>query len=97
MPQDDLPATVTFELFSSSFCGACRQTRAVLDQAQRLLPGSIVAEHDVASAPDLAHQVRIEATPTVIVRDTSGAEVVRATGVPTIDHVLVSAARALGR
>lgn len=94
--EDEAPSIV-FELFSSSFCGACRQTRSVLDRARQLIPGAVVREHDVALEPDLAEQHTIEATPTVIVRDASLAEVMRASGVPSMDHILVAAARALGR
>ncbi|MBO1902428.1 thioredoxin family protein [Leucobacter weissii] len=83
-----------FELFSSSFCGACRQTRAVLEQAARRLPGSRISEHDVAFEPERAEGENIVATPTVIVRSPAGAEALRATGVPTIAQVLDAAARA---
>jgi thiol-disulfide isomerase/thioredoxin len=86
---------VTFELYSASFCGACRQTRAVLDRAHELLPQVAVVEHDVAFEPDLAEERGIRATPTVIARDASGLEVMRASGVPTMDHILVAAARAM--
>ncbi|MDN3495225.1 thioredoxin family protein [Planococcus sp. APC 4015] len=88
---------ISFELYSTSFCGACRQTRAVLDRATRLLPAVTVSEHDVAFEPALAESHDITATPTVIVRGADGTELSRASGVPTIDHILVAAARALGR
>lgn len=88
-------AAVSFELFSSSFCGACRQTRSVLMRAVQLLPGTTMTEHDVAREPQLAEDLSIEATPTVIVRDGRGVEVMRASGVPTVDHLLMAAARAL--
>lgn len=86
---------VTFELYSTSFCGACRQTRSVLDRARQLLPSVAVAEHDIAFEPALAEERGIEATPTVIVRGADGTEVSRASGVPTLDHILVAAARVL--
>lgn len=86
---------MTFELYSTSFCGACRQTKAVLERAQTLVPGAAVREFDVAAAPDRAEAESIDATPTVIIRDAAGAEVLRASGVPSIDHVLVAAVRAL--
>lgn len=85
----------SFELFSTSFCGACRRTRAVLDRVAALVPAVTITEHDVARVPDLAEARGIEATPTVIVRDATGAEVLRASGVPTVDQLLVAAARAL--
>lgn len=90
-----MAAQVEFELFSSSFCGACQQTRAVLTQANRLIEGSRVDEHMVESEPALAERRDIDATPTVIIRSAGGTEVLRATGVPTINQVLTAAVRAL--
>lgn len=87
--------SVRFELFSSAFCGACRQTRAVLDRAAGYIPGSEVVEHAIESAPDLAATAGIDATPTVIVRRPDGSEVFRASGVPTIHQVLTAGAHAL--
>ncbi|MFG6401170.1 thioredoxin family protein [Microbacterium sp. P04] len=86
---------IHFELFTSSFCGACHQTRSVLARAQQLLPTLTVTEHDVAFEPDLAEERDIAATPTVLVRSANGEEILRASGVPTLDQVLTAAARAL--
>jgi len=86
-----------FELYTSSFCGACAQTRAILSRALPLVPGARMSEHSVESEPDRAEAARIVATPTVILRSADGAEVLRATGVPTIDQVLSAAVRALDR
>jgi thiol-disulfide isomerase/thioredoxin len=88
-------ARVEFTLYSSSFCGACRQTRSVLQRVQELVPGVVVIEHDVAFEPDLADHDRIDATPTVILRSGAGDEIMRASGVPQLDQVLVATARAL--
>lgn len=88
-------ASVQFELFSTSFCGACRTTRAVLDRAIRLIPGSSIIEHSIEAEPTLAERHEINASPTVIIRSPSGAEVLRARGVPTINQVLSAAAHAL--
>lgn len=82
-------------LVSSSFCGACSRTRAVLAEAVRFLPDATITEIDVAQNPDAAEKLDITFTPTVIIRDASGAEVFRATGVPTIPQVLTAAVRAL--
>jgi thioredoxin 1 len=87
---------VLFELYSSSFCGACQQTRRVLDEVVRLVPAATVVEHNVASEPALAEEHDIDATPTVIVHDRGGDEVFRARGIPTIDQALTVAARVLG-
>ncbi|WP_337002910.1 MULTISPECIES: thioredoxin family protein [unclassified Microbacterium] len=82
-------------LVSSSFCGACARTRAVLADAARWLPDATLTEIDVAQDPDAAEMLDIDATPTVIIRDASGAEVFRAVGVPTVPQVLTAAVRAL--
>jgi thiol-disulfide isomerase/thioredoxin len=87
--------TVRLELFSTSFCGACRQTRAVLERAASLVPGASVTEHDLALEPDLGERLGIVQSPTTIVRDASGRELLRAAGVPTVPQVLVAAERAL--
>lgn len=88
-------STIEFELFSSSFCGDCRQTRALLEQALRVLPQARIREHNIADQPELAAEHQLESTPTVIVRDAAGTEVMRAEGVPTIHHLLVAAETAL--
>lgn len=87
--------TVRLKLFSSSFCGACSRTRQILDTVVRLVPEVIVAEHNVADNPDAAEAEVITATPTVIIRDASGAQLFRAAGVPTINQVLAATAKAL--
>ena len=82
-------------LVTSAFCGACSRTRAVVADAVRYLPGATVTEIDVASEPDAAEALDIRFTPTVIIRDASGAEVFRAEGVPTVPQVLTAAVKAL--
>jgi thiol-disulfide isomerase/thioredoxin len=82
-------------LVSSSFCGACARTRAVLNDAVRFLPDATVTEIDVARDPDAAEALDIRSTPTVIIRDGEGATVFRAEGVPTVPQVLTAAVRAL--
>ena len=82
-------------LVSSSFCGACARTRAVLADAARFLPAATVTEIDVARDPGAAEKLDIRFTPTVIIRDSAGIEVFRATGVPTVPQVLTAAVKAL--
>ncbi|MDJ0349251.1 thioredoxin family protein [Cryobacterium sp. PH29-G1] len=84
-----------FTLYSSSFCEPCMQTRAILAEAKRLVPGATVREIDVAGAPEQAEALQIRNTPTVIISDGAGTEVFRAAGVPTLAQVLVAAAKAL--
>ncbi len=87
--------TVGFELYVTSFCGACARTRAIVELAVSVLPGSTLREHDLAFEPDLAEQNNTLSTPTVIVRDAAGAELFRAAGIPTIDQVLAAATLAM--
>ncbi|MCU1346885.1 MAG: thioredoxin [Acidimicrobiia bacterium] len=88
-------ARVRFELYSSSFCGACARTRELLRTATGVLTASSLQEYDIAFSPDRAEAEGILATPTVIVRDGLGKEVFRATGVPTLGQVFGAAALAV--
>ena len=67
----------------------------MLAEAARWLPDATITEIDVAQDPDAAEELDIGFTPTVIIRDATGAEVFRATGVPTVPQVLSAAVRAL--
>lgn len=82
-------------LVTSAFCGVCSRTRSVVEDAVRYLPDATVTEIDVAREPDAAEALDIRFTPTVIIRDDSGAEVFRAEGVPTVPQVLTAAVKAL--
>ncbi len=82
-------------LFTSAFCEPCMQTRAVLAEAERLVPEARVTELDVARNVDAAEAEGIRFTPTVIVTNADGVEVFRAVGVPTLAQVLVAAAKAI--
>ena len=81
--------------FSSAFCDPCIQTRAILDQASKLLPALKIAELDVAAHAEEAERAGIRATPTVIVLDAQGTEVFRAEGAPSLEQVLVALAKTL--
>ena len=82
-------------LYSSSFCGACTATRAVIDQAAALVSDAEVTEVNVAVHPDAAERADITATPTVVIENAAGQQVFRAEGVPTINQVLTGLALAL--
>lgn len=92
---DAVRPRVILELFTSTFCGACLHTRSVLTRAVALIPGAELHEYDVALDPQRARDSCITSNPTVIVRDGRATEVHRASGVPTLDQVLVAAERAL--
>jgi len=82
-------------LYTSAFCAPCMQTRAVLAEAERLVPAARVRELDVVRDERQAADDGIRSTPTVIVRTARGDEVFRAEGVPTLNQVLVAAAKAV--
>ena len=81
--------------FASSFCEPCIQTRAVLDQASKLVPALKIAELDVARDVAEAERAGIRSTPTVVVLDGEGSEVFRAEGVPSLNQVLAALAKAV--
>jgi thiol-disulfide isomerase/thioredoxin len=83
------------ELYTSAFCEPCMQTRAIVAEAARLLPAASVIERDVARENEAAASEGIRSTPTIIVRTDAGDEVFRASGVPTLQQVLVAAAKAI--
>jgi protein-disulfide isomerase len=71
------------------------QTRAVLAEVDRLVPGARVRDVDVVRNEEEAARMRIRSTPTVVVRTDDGTDVFRAEGVPTLTQLLAAAAKAL--
>lgn len=71
------------------------QTRAVLSEAARLIPGATFADLDVVADVQDAQAAGIQVTPTVLIRNAAGDEVFRAQGTPSLNQVLVAAAKAL--
>jgi thiol-disulfide isomerase/thioredoxin len=88
-------SSVNLLFFSSAFCEPCMATRAVLAEAQRLVPAARIAELDVARYEDEAVRAGIRSTPTVVVLDADDHEIFRAEGAPTLNQVLVALARAV--
>lgn len=88
-----MPLVLT--LYSSSFCGACAQTRRSLEDATRLLGDRVVLrEVNVALDPEESERLDIRATPTTVLSGTNG-ELERAAGVPSTPQVLSLIARHL--
>jgi thiol-disulfide isomerase/thioredoxin len=67
---------------SSPVCTPCRQTAALLTDLVRRRPGVVHREVDVAEQPDVARELGVMRTPTVVAFDRSGGELLRVTGVP---------------
>lgn len=83
------------ELYTSAFCEPCHRARAVVDEAQRLVPALQVEELDVAAHQERAADLGIRSTPTILIANAAGDETLRAEGVPTLSRLLTALARAL--
>ena len=80
----------TLVQFSTAFCAPCRATTRVLHEVTALVPGVAHVEVDAESRLDLVRTLDILKTPTTLVLDSEGREVLRATGRPT-KHAVLSA------
>jgi thiol-disulfide isomerase/thioredoxin len=67
---------------SSPVCAPCRQASGVLANLTARTPGVIHHEIDVAERPDVARELGVMRTPTVVAFDRAGVELVRVSGVP---------------
>jgi thiol-disulfide isomerase/thioredoxin len=67
---------------SSPVCTPCRRTAELLTDLVRRRPGVVHREVDVAEQPDVARELRVMRTPTVVAFDRRGSELLRVTGVP---------------
>lgn len=74
--------------FSSAFCAPCRATKRVLGEVAELTPGVAHVEVDAESNLDLVRRLSILKTPTTLVLDGHGREVLRAAGQPRKAEVL---------
>ena len=81
--------------FSSAFCAPCRTTRVVLKQVAELVPGVVAVEIDAESHLELVREFQIMRTPTVLILDSEGVIVSRASGAPTKEQVLETLAKNL--
>jgi hypothetical protein len=68
--------------FSSAFSRSCRDTRGVLDDVAAELPGLDHREVDLATRPELVHLLGVDDTPTTLLVDGRGRELLRVRGVP---------------
>ncbi|NYE35890.1 thiol-disulfide isomerase/thioredoxin [Nocardioides cavernae] len=90
----ELGERATLLQFSSAFCAPCRATRRVLGEVTELVDGVTHVEVDAEHHLDATRALGILRTPTTLVLDAAGVEVVRATGAPSRDQVLTALARA---
>jgi thioredoxin 1 len=83
------------ELYTSAFCGPCHAARAVVAEAEALLPGLDVVVADVALQPGPAEARGVTSTPTIVVVGPDGGAVFRSAGVPRLDQLLGALALAV--
>jgi thiol-disulfide isomerase/thioredoxin len=91
-----LGARATLVQFSSSFCAPCRATRHLLADIAGRADGVTHIEIDVAARMDLARQLGILRTPTVLVLGPQGQIARRASGLPRRADVESALALAAG-
>ena len=82
--------------FSTAFCQPCRAARRVLGDIADAVPGVEAAEVDAESRLDLVRRFGVLRTPTVLVLDSRGHVVRRASGVPRKDQVLAALGEVVG-
>ena len=83
--------------FSSAFCAPCRATRRVLSEVETMVEGVRHIELDAESHLDLVRRLDILRTPTVLVLDSTGAIVTRASGQPRKADVIAALGTAVDR
>jgi thiol-disulfide isomerase/thioredoxin len=82
--------------FSSAFCQPCRATRGVLERASALSPGVVHVDVDAEAHLEAVRTLGILRTPTTLVLDPAGRELVRASGVPKLADVVALVAGPAG-
>jgi thiol-disulfide isomerase/thioredoxin len=86
----ELGERATLVQFSTAFCQPCRATRRILADVSALVPGVSHVEIDAESRLDLVRRLDIMRTPTVLVLDSSGNIVKKASGQPRKADVLAA-------
>jgi thiol-disulfide isomerase/thioredoxin len=81
--------------FSSAFCAPCRSTRRVLSEVAGMVSGVVHVELDAEHSLDLVRRLGIATTPTTIVLDADGREVLRAEGQPRTADVVAALGHAV--
>jgi thiol-disulfide isomerase/thioredoxin len=85
---------VNVDFYTSTFCEPCMITRSVLAEAGRLVSAMNLVEHDIVRDESEAERLGIRSTPTVIISGSTGDEVFRGEGIPSLNQVLVALAKA---
>jgi thiol-disulfide isomerase/thioredoxin len=100
--QDQLPVLTSDQLgralgeratlvqFSSAFCAPCRATRRILADVAGMTEGVAHIEIDAESRLDLVRSLNVVRTPTVLVADSAGRVIKRASGQPRKADVIAA-------
>lgn len=80
----------TLVQFTSAFCAPCRATRRILEEVAQMVPGVKHVDLDVDEYLDLARDLNVSRTPTVLVLDADGGIVRRASGQPRKADVIAA-------
>ncbi len=80
---------------SSPVCTPCRQAAAVLGELSAGTSGLRHVEIDIADRPEVARELGVLRTPTVIAFDRTGTELLRVSGVPNVTPLLDALAPSL--
>jgi len=90
LPDEQLGERATLVQFSSAFCAPCRTARVVLADVASREYGVRHVEVDAEQHLDLVRALDVRRTPTTLVLDAEGRELVRAAGAPTRQQVLAA-------
>lgn len=85
----------TLVQFTSAFCAPCRATRRILTEVAGMVPGVKHVDLDVDEYLELARELDIARTPTVLVLDAQGRVVTRASGQPRKADVISALGQAI--
>jgi thiol-disulfide isomerase/thioredoxin len=88
LPDAEPGDRATLVQFSSAFCAPCRTTRVVLADIARSEAGVSHVEVDAEQHLELVRALDVRRTPTTLVLDADGRELVRAAGAPRKQQVL---------
>ncbi|PWN04903.1 thioredoxin [Nocardioides silvaticus] len=91
-PESRRGERATLVQFSSAFCAPCRTTRVVLGDVAAQEDGVHHLELDAEQHLDLVRTLDVRRTPTTLVLDADGNEVLRAAGAPQKHQVLAALA-----
>jgi thiol-disulfide isomerase/thioredoxin len=89
-PSAETGERATLVQFSSAFCAPCRTTRVVLADVADHEPGVRHVEIDAEQHLDLVRALDVRRTPTTLILDAAGHEVLRAAGAPQKRQVIAA-------